>query len=124
MALIALAYVDVLDGKNEKKVLEFSKALLKEPVNEQSLFALRVDGESMQPVIQDRALVVADLSRKHVEENGIYLVYHGNRMWIKQARRESGKTTFVSINPAFSHLVYDAADVRVIAKVVLAFSSF
>jgi len=124
MALIRLEYVDVLDGKNEKSVLEFSKELLKAPVNEQSLFVVRVDGESMQPVIQDRALVVADLSQKNVDVGGIYLVQYENRMWIKQASMETGKMMFVSINKAFSHLVYDAAQVRVIAKVVLAFSRF
>lgn len=64
MARITLEYVDVLDGKNEKNILEFSTDLLKNPINEQSLFVSRVDGESMQPVIQDRALVVADLSQK------------------------------------------------------------
>jgi phage repressor protein C with HTH and peptisase S24 domain len=124
MALITLEYADVLEGQNEKKVLTFSKSLLNAPVNEKSLFVVRVDGESMQPAIQDRALVVADLSQKSVEARGIYLVQYENRMWIKQAKNEAGKMTFVSINPSFSHLVYDAAAVRVVAKVVLAFSRF
>lgn len=124
MAVMTLEYVDVLDGRNEKKVLTFSKSLLEAAVNEKSLFVVRVDGESMQPAIQDRALVVADLSQKNVQDQGIYLVQYENRMWIKQAKREEGKMTFVSINPAFSHLVYDAEQVRVVARVLLAFSRF
>lgn len=124
MARITLEYVDVLDGKNEKNILEFSTDLLKNPINEQSLFVSRVDGESMQPVIQDRALVVADLSQKNIEDQGIYLVHYENRSWIKQAKMVPGEITFVSINEAFSHLVYDAAEVHVIAKVVLSFRSF
>lgn len=123
MPLITLDYVDTLDGKNEKKALEFSEELLECPVNRGSLFVIKVDGESMQPVIKDRALVVADLSRKEVEDTGIYLVYKENKMWIKQAKKEPDGMTFVSINKAFSHLVYDAADVRVVAKAVLSFNT-
>jgi phage repressor protein C with HTH and peptisase S24 domain len=124
LSLVILEYVDVLDGKNEKKVLEFSTDLLKEPVNKNSLFVIKVDGESMQPVIKDRTLVVADLSQKAVEDKGIYLVYKEDRMWIKQAKQEARGMTFVSINEAFSHLVYEETDVRVVAKAVLSFNTF
>lgn len=124
MSLVILEYVDVLGGKNEKKVLKFSMDLLPEPVNKESLFVIKVDGESMQPVIKDRALVVADLSQRVVETEGIYLVYQNNSMWIKQAKQENAGMTFVSINKAFSHLVYNEVEVRVVAKVVLSFSTF
>jgi phage repressor protein C with HTH and peptisase S24 domain len=124
LPLITLDYVDVLDGKNEKKVLEFSTSLLKKPVNKNSLFVIKVDGESMQPVIQNRTLVVADLSQKIVEDKGIYLVYKEDKMWIKQAKKGARDMTFVSINEAFSHLVYEETDVRVIAKAVLTFNTF
>ncbi len=77
----------------------------------------------MQPVIQDRALVVADLSQKIVEDKGIYLVYKDDKMWIKQAKQEARGMTFVSINEAFSHLVYEEIDVRVVAKAVLSFNT-
>jgi len=124
LSLVILEYIDVLGGKNEKKVLTFSMNLLPEPVNKESLFVIKVDGESMQPVIKDRALIVADLSQRVVEDQGIYLVYQDNRMWIKQAKQENSDMTFVSINKAFSHLVYNEVEVRVVAKVVLSFSTF
>ncbi len=124
MPLITLDYIDVLGEKNEKKVLEFSTDLLKQSVNKNSLFVIKVDGESMQPVIQNRTLVVADLSQKTVEDKGIYLVYKEDKMWIKQAKKEARGMTFVSINEAFSHLVYEEIDVRVVAKAVLSFNAF
>jgi len=124
MSTVSLDYVDVLGGKNEKKVLEFSIDLLPEPVNVNSLFVIKVDGQSMEPVIKDRTLVVADLSQKTVEDKGIYLVYENNKMWIKQAQEESTGMLFVSINSAYSHLVYKEASVRVVAKVVLSFNTF
>lgn len=124
MPLITLEYVDTLDAENEKKVLEFSTSLLKEPVNKSSLFIIKVDGESMQPLIMDRTLVVADLSQKKLEDGGIYLVYYDNKMWIKQAKEKFSGMMFVSINETYSHLVYKEEEVRVIAKAVLSFNTF
>ncbi|WP_373035853.1 helix-turn-helix transcriptional regulator [Sulfurimonas sp.] len=123
MSLITLEYVDALDSNNEKKVLEFSVSLLKEPINKGSLFVIKVDGESMEPVIKDCTLVVADLSQREVVDAGIYLVYYENKMWIKKAKQESDGMTFVSINKAYSHLVYKEEEVRVVAKAVLSFNS-
>lgn len=124
MPLITLEYVDILDADNEKKVLKFSTSLLKEPVNKSSLFVIKVDGESMQPVIMDRTLIVADLSQKELEDGGIYLVYYDNNMWIKKAKKKLSGMTFISINEAYSHLVYKEAEVRVVAKAVLSFNTF
>ncbi len=124
MSLITLDYVDTLDGKIEKKVLEFSADLLPKNVNKQSLFVIKVDGQSMQPVIKDRTIVVADLSQRILEDKSIYLVYKDDRMWIKQAKKEDFGMTFVSINKAFSHLCYKEEEVRVIAKAVLSFNTF
>ena len=124
MSLVRLEYVDVLETKNEKKSLEFSINLLKEPVNTNSLFALRVDGESMQPVIMDRTLLVADLSQKLVEDGKIYLVHYENALWVKQAKEKLGEMSFVSINEEYSHLVYQESEVHVVAKVVLSFHTF
>lgn len=64
-------------------------------MNKSSLFVIKVDGESMQPVIMDRTLIVADLSQKELEDGGIYLVYYDNNMWIKKAKEERTGMTFV-----------------------------
>lgn len=119
MPLISLEYIDILDGKNEKKILEFPQELLPPHINKASLFVITVDGESMQPLIKDRTLVVADLSQRELQDKEIYLVYQDNKMWIKQAKTEDDEITFVSINKAFSHLVYKNSEVRVVAKAVL-----
>ena len=124
MPLISLEYVDTLDANNKKKVLNFSTSLLKEPVNKSSLFVIRVDGKSMQPVILDRTLVVADLSQREIKDGEIYLVYYDNKMWIKKAKKELHEMTFVSINIEYAHLVYRESEVRVVAKAVLSFNTF
>jgi len=124
MPLISLEYVDTLNLNNEKKVLEFSTSLLKEPINKNSLFVIRVDGQSMQPVIMDRTLVVADLSQREIKDGEIYLVYYDNKMWIKKAKKELDGVSFISINEKYAHLVYQETEVRVVAKAVLSFNTF
>lgn len=123
MSNIALEYHQMMDDTVVKKELNFSEELLTSPYALASLFVIQVEGRSMQPLIKDKALVVADLSQKTFEEEGIFLVDYDNKMWIKQARMVEGKACFVSINPEFAHLVYEAKDVAVIAKAVLTFTN-
>ena len=84
MSLINLEYIDVINGVEKKRTLEFSKDLITEPYKRESLFVIRVDGCSMEPLINDKNLVVADLSQTALKNNEIYLVYKDNKMWIKQ----------------------------------------
>jgi phage repressor protein C with HTH and peptisase S24 domain len=120
--LITLEYKDVFDNNEDKKI-EFSSTLLKEPYNIGSLFALKVDGESMQPVIKNRSIVIADLSQKEITDESIYLIYHDNKMWVKKAKKDDTGTSFVSINREYSHLVYKQNEVHLVAKVILTFTN-
>ena len=72
MQNIQLHYTDIFDS-NKQKELTFSKDLLPHKYSEKSLFALIVDGESMQPLIQNRAVVVCDLSLKELEDENAKL---------------------------------------------------
>jgi len=120
MSLISLEYTDTM---GEKKSLKFSESLLQRAYNKASLFVMRVDGKSMQPLIQDRALVVVDLSQKELEDGAIYIVHCENRSWIKRAKIGENGAFFISINHDFAHLVYDAKSVRLIGRVLLTFSA-
>lgn len=120
MELIHLEYTDVFDNNASKKIV-FSKYLIKKEFNEKSLFVVLVDGESMQPMINHRAVIVADLSQKELESDGIYLLYYGDKMWVKRYNKQD--ETFISINPLYSHLVYQKDDIYLVAKVLLTFTN-
>lgn len=120
MDLITLEYMDILDNRTKK--LQFSKYLIDENCDQNSLFVLRVDGESMQPVILNKSLVVADLSKKEFEHESIFIISKDGEFWIKKALNNKNVKKFVSINREFSPLVYSYEDVRIIAKVVLTFT--
>ncbi|RXJ59941.1 S24 family peptidase [Candidatus Marinarcus aquaticus] len=123
MSTITLEYHQMMDDKVIKKELSFSEELLTSPYALASLFVIQVEGRSMQPLIKDKALVIADLSQKVFEEEGIFLVDYENKMWIKKASMVEDKKCFVSINPEFSHLVYEAKEVAIIAKAILTFTN-
>jgi phage repressor protein C with HTH and peptisase S24 domain len=123
MDKIILEYHQDINGKIQKKELEFSKYLLKTTYTLESLFVIQVDGKSMEPFISDKALVIADLSQKKFENEKIFLIYKDNKMWIKKALIKENEELFVSINPDFVHLVYKKEDVRIIARAVLTFTS-
>lgn len=118
--MLNLEYTDVFEDNKTKKLV-FSKHLIKKKFNEKSLFALLVDGESMQPVINNRAVIVADLSQKELESDGIYLLYHGEKMWVKRYNKKDD--TFISINPLYAHLVYKKEDIYLVARVLLTFTN-
>ncbi len=120
MEVVSLEYVDVFDA-NRVKLLSFSKHLLKAGFNEKSLFANIVDGQSMQPVINHKAIIVADLSQKELINDAIYLVYYENRMWVK--RYNEKERIFFSINPDFAHLNYEQGSVHLVARVLLTFTN-
>ena len=123
MNTIKLEYHQEIAGKIQKKELEFSKELLQTSYILTSLFVTQVDGKSMQRLIRHKALVVADLSQKEFENNGIFLVYKDDKMWIKKALIIDKKEFFVSINPDFSHLVYKKEESRIVAKAILTFTN-
>lgn len=120
MNTITLEYTDVFDDEKVKD-LTFSKHLINKNFNEKSLFVTLVDGKSMQPLINHKALIVSDLSNKKLEDDAIYLVYYENKMWVKKYNLKN--KNFFSINPDFSHLVYKEDQIHLIAKVLITFTN-
>jgi phage repressor protein C with HTH and peptisase S24 domain len=120
MSTIKLEYTDIFDDKKVKK-LTFSKYLINSEFKEESLFAILVDGKSMQPIINDRAVIVTDLANKQLLDESIYLLYYENKMWVKKYSLEN--KNFFSINPNFSHLVYKEDEVHIVAKVLITFTN-
>lgn len=123
METIRLEYHEKINGVSEKRELVFSSSLIRPPFLRTSLFVIRVDGRSMEPLIGHDALVVADLSQKDYEEGAIFLVYQDDRMWIKKASIVDNTECFVSLNKGYEHLVYSASEVRIIAKALLTFTA-
>ncbi|MFY4803619.1 S24 family peptidase [Aliarcobacter butzleri] len=124
MNTIKLEYHYLVNNEVIKKELEFEENLIKIPFSKSSLFVSKVEGKSMQPLIMDNALVVADLSQKDFENKSIFLIYKDENMWLKKGSIINSNEFFVSINPDFSHLTFKRKDCRIIAKVLVYFNNF
>ena len=116
MKTITLEYTDVFDN-NKTKTISFEETAIKESFNTTSLFATLVDGESMQPLITHKAILVVDISKKDLFHEENYLIYYENRMWIK--KYDNNIKSFVSINPKYQHLIYSLNQVHTVGKVLL-----
>lgn len=116
METISLEYTDVFD-ENKIKTVSFEKSSINEEFNTSSLFATMVDGQSMQPLISHKAILIVDISKKDLIDKENYLIYYENKMWIKRYEKKS--ESFVSINPKYKHLVYTKNDVHIVGKVIL-----
>ncbi|MFX4232956.1 S24 family peptidase [Aliarcobacter butzleri] len=124
MNTIKLEYHYLVNNEVIKKELEFEENLIKIPFSKSSLFVSKVEGKSMQPLIMDNALVVADLSQKDFENESIFLIYKDENMWLKKGIIINSNEFFISINPDFSHLTFKREDCRIIAKVLVYFNNF
>lgn len=123
MDLIELEYADITNNKVEMKVLKFSKDLIKVPFEEDNLFVIKIEGKSMQPMINDNSLIVADLSKTTIIDRGIYIITEESNTWVKQAKVDNDNITFIPINQEFSDHVFKNENVRVIAGAVLTFTT-
>ena len=122
MQTITLPY-HIQDGDNiMKKELTISPSLLREPYSKESLFVIQIKGNSMEPKIQDDALVIADLSQRLTNHGDTFIVEYDKKLWIKEVKIEDDRCYFVSINPDYADLIYSADDVRVVAKALLSFT--
>jgi len=75
----------------------------------------------MQPIINDKAVIIIDLSQKEMINNDIYVVQYEGKTWVK--RYDSDNKTFISINPDFTHLVYKEENAHIIGKVLITFTN-
>lgn len=107
--------------KGIDKKITINKSKIKGEYNQNSLFTLLVEGESMQTLVKDKSVVVADLSQKEVKNNSLYIIEADKQIWIKKASKDSGE--FISINEAFKNHRFFIDESRVIAKVIYSSSS-
>jgi len=120
--LLSLEYYN--QSVKKKEVLHFSSSLLKSKPRISSLFALQIEGESMQDLIQDKSLLVASLDIGTLSDGCLYLLDYENKLWVKKAKKINNSFVFISTNEKFSHLLFKEEEIRVVAKVLASFASY
>ena len=85
----------------------------------QELDAINVDGESMEPTLQDGSIVFIDRTQTNINKDGIYIASTTAGLFIKRIRqRADGMVELISDNKAYSPEILLADEVKIVGRVV------
>jgi len=85
----------------------------------EQLEAIHVDGESMEPTLQDGAIVFVDRTQTNINKDGIFIASTNAGLFIKRIRqRADGMIELISDNKAYSPEVLASEEVSIVGKVV------
>lgn len=83
------------------------------------LEAIHVDGESMEPTLQDGSIVFLDRSQTNINRDGVFVASTTAGLFIKRIRqRADGMVELISDNKTYSPEVLAPDEVRIVGKVV------
>ena len=83
------------------------------------LEAIHVDGESMEPTLQDGSIVFLDRSQTNINKDGIFIASTTTGLFIKRIRqRADGMVELISDNKIYSPEVIAPDEVTIVGKVV------
>ncbi|AKF24152.1 phage repressor protein [Sulfurovum lithotrophicum] len=88
-------------------------------VGNTELEAIHVDGESMEPTLQDGSIVFVDRNQTNINKDGIFIASTTAGLFIKRIRqRADGMVELISDNKAYSPEVLAPDEVSIVGKVV------
>lgn len=83
------------------------------------LEAIHVDGESMEPTLQNGSIVFVDRTQTNINKDGIFIAATTAGLFIKRIRqRADGMVELISDNKNYSPEVLASEEVRIVGKVV------
>ncbi len=83
------------------------------------LEAIHVDGESMEPTLQDGSIVFVDRAQTNINKDGIFIASTTAGLFIKRIRqRADGMVELISDNKNYSPEVLAPDEVSIVGKVV------
>ena len=103
------------------KLLSIDSTIMQNIVLEgnQEIEAITVDGESMEPTLQDGSIVFIDRSQTNINKNGIFIVEASGGLFIKRIRqRADGMVELLSENTLYPPEPIHPDAVTIVGKVV------
>ncbi len=98
----------------DKKILDNIVGL-----GNKDLEAIHVDGESMEPTLQDGSIVFVDRTQTNINKEGIFIASTTAGLFIKRIRqRADGMVELISDNKTYSPEVLSADEVTIVGRVV------
>ena len=103
------------------EVLSVDKTIMNSmvPTSNKALDAINVDGESMEPTLQDGSIVFIDREQNNINKDGIFIAATTAGLFIKRIRqRADGMVELISDNKAYSPEIITAQEVEIVGRVV------
>ncbi len=107
--------------EEDYEVLSIDKTIMNAivPSANNTLEAINVDGESMEPTLQDGSIVFIDREQTNINKDGIFIAATTAGLFIKRIRqRADGMVELISDNKAYSPEIITADEVEIIGRVV------
>ena len=84
-----------------------------------TLEAINVDGESMEPTLQDGSIVFIDREQTNINKDGVFIAATTAGLFIKRIRqRADGMIELISDNKAYSPEIITPDEVEIVGRVV------
>jgi phage repressor protein C with HTH and peptisase S24 domain len=107
--------------EEDYEILSIDKTIMKSivPSLNNTLEAINVDGESMEPTLQDGSIVFIDREQTNINKDGIFIAATTAGLFIKRIRqRADGMVELISDNKAYSPEIITAEEVEIVGRVV------
>lgn len=114
--------------ENTVKNIKISSAIINIKTGDNVCF-INATGNSMQPVIDDRDLLLVDLSNKDFIDEGIYVVRLENTLLVKRLQKIPNGIVLISDNPQYAPITlnsdnFNENDAAIIGKVISVIKNF
>lgn len=100
----------LLDSKNIIKHIEINPEIIKYKGRMNDMVFMTVYGDSMEPIIAHKDLVLINLAQTIPYSGGVFAVAHDFGVYIKRITTEPGKLILRSDNKSYSDIVIDLKD--------------
>jgi len=89
------------------------------PSTNREIEAIRVEGESMEPTLQDGSIVLIDRMQRNINKDGIYVATTTAGLFIKRVRqRADGTVELISDNQTYSPEILLADEIQIVGRVI------
>jgi len=103
------------------EILVVDRTIMKSLISSssQKIDAITVDGDSMEPTLQDGSIVFIDRGEQDISKDGIYIASTTAGLFIKRIRqRVDGMIELISDNRAYSPEIILSDEVQIVGRVV------
>ena len=104
---------------DKKLISSFFPNMSADEISTKNIEAIHVDGESMEPTLQNGSIVFVDRDKNEISRDGIFIVSTPGGLFIKRLNRKvDGAIELISDNKLYSPEVLAQDEVKILGKVV------